>query len=154
MSYFLAIPCQFCNISRLLRDDDLTLRKERSFSVFFITYFVVIPTKTYTTLVLTYLYPCIIKLRRESINLSQKSLFGRQNNLSTHVHLQRVTMFARGDLRTLCSNARIRLLATHSLSKFVVTGVKHLCSHANSNQRTRTVKVGPIYVSLPCLGTP
>ena len=75
MSYFLAIPCQFCNISRLLRDDDLTLRKERSFSVFFITYFVVIPTKTYTTLVLTYLYPCMIKLRRKSYNLSQKSLF-------------------------------------------------------------------------------
>ena len=51
------------------------LRKEGSFSVFFITYFVVIPTKTYTTLVLTYLYPCMIKLRRKSYNLSQKSLF-------------------------------------------------------------------------------
>ena len=35
----------------------------------------VIPTKTYTSLVSTYLYPCITKLRRKSHNLSQKSLF-------------------------------------------------------------------------------
>ena len=52
-----------------------TLRKERSFSIFFMTYLVVIPTKTYTSLVSTYLYPRIIKLRRKSHNLSQKSLF-------------------------------------------------------------------------------
>ena len=52
-----------------------TLRKERSFSIFFMTHFVVIPTKTYTSLVSIYLYPRIIKLRRKSHNLSQKSLF-------------------------------------------------------------------------------
>ena len=45
------------------------------FIMFFMTYFAVIPTKTYTTLVLKYLYPCMIKLRRKSHNLSQKSLF-------------------------------------------------------------------------------
>ena len=43
--------------------------------MFFITYFVVIATKTYTTLVLTYLYPCMTKLRRKSHNLSQNRFF-------------------------------------------------------------------------------
>ena len=62
--------------------------------MFFITYFVVIATKTYTTLVLTYLYPCMTKLRRKSHNLSQNRFFGRQNNLSPYVPLKRVTVFA------------------------------------------------------------
>ena len=52
-----------------------TLRNERSFAIFFMTYFLVFPTKTYNSLVSTYLYPCIIKLRRKSHNLSQKLLF-------------------------------------------------------------------------------
>ena len=51
------------------------LRKERSFSIFSIIYFVEIPTKTYISLVSTYLYPGMIKLQRKSHNLSQKSLF-------------------------------------------------------------------------------
>ena len=38
-------------------------------------YFVEIPTKPYTSLVSTYLYPGMIKLQRKSHNLSQKSLF-------------------------------------------------------------------------------
>ena len=77
MSYFLAIPGQLCNISGPLRDDDFTidLTQGEIFSVFFMTYFVIIPTKTYTSIVSTYLYPCIMKLRRKSYNLSQSSLF-------------------------------------------------------------------------------
>ena len=77
MSYFQVILANFV----IFRDhyamtiSQQTLRKERSFSVFFITYFVVISTKTNTSLVSTYLYPCMIKLRRKSYNLSQKSLF-------------------------------------------------------------------------------
>ena len=96
MSYFQVILANFV----IFRDhyamtiSQQTLRKERSFSVFFITYFVVISTKTNTSLVSTYLYPRMIKLRRKSYNLSQKSLFGRQNNLSPYVPLQRVTMFS------------------------------------------------------------
>ena len=38
------------------------------------TYFVIIPTKTYSSILSTYLYPCIMKLRRKSHNLSQSSL--------------------------------------------------------------------------------
>ena len=77
MSYFQVILANFV----IFRDhyamtiSQQTLRKERSFSVFFITYFVVISTKTNTSLVSTYLYPRMIKLRRKSYNLSQKSLF-------------------------------------------------------------------------------
>ena len=79
----------------------------------------VIRTKTYASLVSTYLYPCIIKLRRKSHKLSQKSLFGRQRNLRHTFLYSELHCLPRGDSRTLCVNARIRLLATHSLAYLI-----------------------------------
>ena len=117
MSYFLAIPGQLCNISGPLRDDDFTidLTQGEIFSVFFMTYFVIIPTKTYTSIVSTYLYPCIMKLRRKSYNLSQSSLFLDVKRTFRHTFLySELRCLPCGDPRTLWANARIRLLATHS----------------------------------------
>ena len=62
-----------------------TLRKERSFSVFFGKYFLVILAKTYTSHVSTYLYPNIIKLGRKALISRKNRFFGRQNNLSPYV---------------------------------------------------------------------
>ena len=95
MSYFLAVPGQLCNISGPLRDDDFTidLTQGEKFSVFFfMTYFVIIPTKTYTSILSTYLYPCIMKLRRKSHNLSQSSLLLDVKRTFRHTFLSLVAI--------------------------------------------------------------
>ena len=78
MSYFLSdswkILQYFETITRWQFHNRLYGRRE-VFRYFFIMYFVEIPTKPYTSLVSTYLYPGMIKLQRKSHNLSRKSLF-------------------------------------------------------------------------------
>ena len=94
MSYFLAIPGQLCNISGPLRDNDfpIDLTQGEKFSVFFLWYFVIIPTKTYTSILSTYLYPCIMKLRLKSHNLSQSSLLLDVKRTFRHTFLSLVAI--------------------------------------------------------------
>ena len=99
--------------------------------VFFITYFVIIPTKTYTSLISTYLYPCMIKLRRKSHNLSQKSLFLDVETTFRRTFLcSELQCLPRGDPRTLCKD---QFLATHSLPPVFRPLVNKLMTLAYTN---------------------
>ena len=84
MSYFPAICGLFCNMARPLRDEDFTMELTEGEKF----------RQTYTYLVLEYINPFMIKLRLKSVDLFQKSFFGRQNCLSTYSSFLRAAMFA------------------------------------------------------------
>ena len=77
----IGISCRFianpvtCQDHYAMTISQQTLRKERSLSVYFMTYFVVILIKNFTFHASTSLLSFVIKLRRRSVDLSPKSFF-------------------------------------------------------------------------------
>ena len=92
-----------------------TSRKERSLSVYYIKYFVVIVKKLTLPLYQHYIYPLMVRLRREPVDLSPKWFFGRIHNHLLHVSFKELAMFSPWRSKKSLPNARIPLMATHSL---------------------------------------
>ena len=118
------------------------------FIMFFITYFAVIPTKTYTTLVLKYLYPCMIELRRKSHNLSQKSLFWTSKQpLAIH------SFIASYDV---CPVAIPELFAQNSFITSLLWRIKYKCQEGQDPLLHRIASFNFLFETkiLPTTGSP
>ena len=121
MGSFRAIYGWFCNIWRPPSDDDfiidLTQGEKFHFSVYLTTYFVVILSKTYTSLVSTSslsIYNRTVTKKHWSLS---KIVFRTSRKTFRHIlSSSNLQCSLRGDPRNLCENARFRLLATHPIT--------------------------------------
>ena len=108
-------------MSRPLRDDDFTidLAWRGKLIVHFITYFVVILTKTYAALASTSLLIMWDKTAaKKRWSLSKIVFLDVETTFRQIFPSSELQCFPRGDSRNLCANTRIRLLATNSLCRF------------------------------------
>ena len=96
-----------------------TLRKERSLSVYFMTYFVVILIKNFTSHASTsLLIICDKTSGKKRLSLS-KIIFLVVETTFRHIFPSgELQCMSHGDIRNLCANTRILLLATHSLMMY------------------------------------
>ena len=93
-----------------------TLRKERSLSVYFKTYFMVIPTKTYTSLLSTSSLVIWDKTATKKHWSHPKIVRNKIETTFRHIFPpSELQCLPCSDPRNLCANARIRSLTTHLL---------------------------------------
>ena len=116
------ISCRFianpvtCRDHYAMTISQQTLRKERSLSVYFMTYFVVILIKNFTSHASTsLLIICDKTSGKKRLSLS-KIIFLVVETTFRHIFPSgELQCLSHGDLRNLCANTRILLLATHPL---------------------------------------